>query len=111
MNLFLMRQSMSQVPDAMIEAAKVDGAGLFRVCWQIVMPNQKPALTGIQRIPENPAYCRTAGSLGRSGQSRCGNGRRRIHAGAADCHLYAGTAAGNRNNGTFRNQGLKRKGE
>ena len=28
----------------MIEAAKVDGAGLFRICWQIVMPNQKPAL-------------------------------------------------------------------
>lgn len=44
MGLFLMRQSMSQIPDAMIEAAKVDGAGLFRICWQIVMPNQKPAL-------------------------------------------------------------------
>lgn len=44
MCLFLMRQSISQVPDAMIEAAKVDGAGLFRICWQIVMPNQKPAL-------------------------------------------------------------------
>ena len=44
MNLFLMRQSMTQVPDAMIEAAKVDGAGMFRICWQVVMPNQKPAL-------------------------------------------------------------------
>ena len=32
MGLFLMRQSMSQVTDAMIEAAKVDRAGLFRVC-------------------------------------------------------------------------------
>ena len=32
MNLFLMRQSMMQVPDAMIEAAKVDGAGIFRIC-------------------------------------------------------------------------------
>jgi ABC-type glycerol-3-phosphate transport system permease component len=39
-----MRQSISQVPDSMIEAAKVDGAGLFRICWQIVIPNQKPAL-------------------------------------------------------------------
>ena len=47
MGLFLMRQSISQVPDAMIEAAKVDGAGLFRICWQIVMPNQKPALMTI----------------------------------------------------------------
>ena len=44
LGLFLMRQSIGQVPDAMIEAAKVDGAGLFRICWQIVMPNQKPAL-------------------------------------------------------------------
>lgn len=44
MGLFLMRQSISQIPDAMIEAAKVDGAGLFRICWQVVMPNQKPAL-------------------------------------------------------------------
>ena len=44
MGLVLMRQSISQIPDSMIEAAKVDGAGLFRICWQIVMPNQKPAL-------------------------------------------------------------------
>ena len=44
MGLFLMRQSISQVPDSMIEAAKVDGAGRFRICWQIVIPNQKPAL-------------------------------------------------------------------
>lgn len=47
MGIFLMRQSIGQVPDAMIEAAKVDGAGLFRICWQIVMPNQKPALMTI----------------------------------------------------------------
>lgn len=42
--LFLMRQSMTTVPDAMIEAAKVDGANMFTICWKIVMPNQKPAL-------------------------------------------------------------------
>lgn len=44
MCLFLMRQAISQMPDSIIEAAKVDGAGLFRICWQVVMPNQKPAL-------------------------------------------------------------------
>lgn len=44
MGLFLMKQSISQMPDAIIDAAKIDGAGLFRICWQIVMPNQKPAL-------------------------------------------------------------------
>lgn len=42
--VFLMRQSISQMPDSIIEAAKVDGAGVFRICWQVVMPNQKPAL-------------------------------------------------------------------
>lgn len=44
MGLFLMKQSISQMPDAVIESAKIDGAGLFRICWQIVIPNQKPAL-------------------------------------------------------------------
>ncbi|MDE6679168.1 MAG: carbohydrate ABC transporter permease [Ruminococcus sp.] len=44
MGLFLMKQSISQLPDSIIESAKMDGAGLFRICWQIVIPNQKPAL-------------------------------------------------------------------
>ena len=44
LGLFLMRQSMTTIHDSMIEAAKVDGAGLFRICWQVVMPNSKPAL-------------------------------------------------------------------
>ena len=42
--LYLMRQSMSTIHDSMVEAAKVDGAGLFRICWQIIVPNSKPAL-------------------------------------------------------------------
>ena len=44
LGLFLMRQSMSTIHDSMIEAAKMDGAGLFRICWQIVVPNSKPAI-------------------------------------------------------------------
>lgn len=43
MGVFLMRQFMSQVPDTLIEAAKIDGASHFRICWQVVMPNVKPA--------------------------------------------------------------------
>lgn len=44
MGLFLMRQFMGQVHDAIIESAKLDGAGHIRICWQIVVPNVKPAL-------------------------------------------------------------------
>ena len=44
MCVFLMRQSMTAVPDSIIEAAQVDGANLFTICWRVVMPNQKPAL-------------------------------------------------------------------
>ena len=47
MSLFLMKQSISQVPDEIIEAGKIDGAGLFRICWQIVIPNQKPAFSAV----------------------------------------------------------------
>jgi ABC-type glycerol-3-phosphate transport system permease component len=43
LSLFFMRQFMGQIPDSMIEAAQIDGAGHFRTCWQIVMPNCKPA--------------------------------------------------------------------
>lgn len=43
MGLFLMRQFMGQIPESMIEAAKLDGATHLRICWQIVMPNVKPA--------------------------------------------------------------------
>ena len=63
MGLFLMRQSIGQVPDAMIEAAKVDGAGLFRICWQIVMPNQKPALMTLIIFAFQAAWNIQAGSV------------------------------------------------
>jgi putative aldouronate transport system permease protein len=36
--------AISAIDEQMIEAAKVDGASLFTICWKIVMPNQKPAL-------------------------------------------------------------------
>lgn len=43
MGLFLMKQFMGQIPESMIEAAKLDGASHLRICWQVVMPNVKPA--------------------------------------------------------------------
>ncbi len=44
MGLFLMKQFMEQIPDALIEAAKIDGAKEGRIFLQIVMPNVKPEI-------------------------------------------------------------------
>ncbi|SDW56315.1 carbohydrate ABC transporter permease [Paenibacillus sp. CF384] len=43
LGLYLMKQFMEQIPDALIEAAKIDGATEYRIFWQIVMPIVKPA--------------------------------------------------------------------
>ncbi|MBW5445247.1 ABC transporter permease subunit [Cohnella sp. CFH 77786] len=43
LGLFLMKQFMEQIPDALLEAAKIDGASEYRIYWTIVMPNVKPA--------------------------------------------------------------------
>ncbi|MGI6189506.1 MAG: carbohydrate ABC transporter permease [Caldicoprobacteraceae bacterium] len=43
LGLFLMKQFMEQIPSALLEAAKIDGASEYRIYWQIVMPNVKPA--------------------------------------------------------------------
>jgi len=44
LGLYLMKQFIDgNVSDEMIEAARIDGAGEFRIYWQIVMPLVKPA--------------------------------------------------------------------
>lgn len=43
MGLFLMKQFMEGIPMSLIEAARIDGAGLGQIFWKIVMPNVKPA--------------------------------------------------------------------
>jgi multiple sugar transport system permease protein len=42
--VFLMRQFFLAMPDELIDAARVDGAGEFRIFYKIVMPLAKPAL-------------------------------------------------------------------
>ncbi len=63
MSLFLMRQSISQIPDEIIEAGKIDGASLFRICWQIVMPNQKSALSAVMIFAFQSAWNMQSGSF------------------------------------------------
>ncbi|MGQ9629539.1 MAG: carbohydrate ABC transporter permease [bacterium] len=45
--VFFLRQFFMTIPYEMDEAALVDGAGFFRVYWQILMPLSKPALITI----------------------------------------------------------------
>ena len=42
--IFLLKQYMETIPNEILDAAKVDGAGAFRRFWQIVVPLSRPAL-------------------------------------------------------------------
>jgi multiple sugar transport system permease protein len=42
--VFLMRQSIEVVPSDYIDAARIDGAGEFRIFWRVILPSVKPAL-------------------------------------------------------------------
>lgn len=42
--MFLMTQFLRQIPDALLEAARIDGAGEWKVFWVVIMPMLKPAI-------------------------------------------------------------------
>ncbi|MBQ4378104.1 MAG: carbohydrate ABC transporter permease [Treponema sp.] len=42
--IFFLRQYMSGIPTSVIESARIDGAGYFRIFLQIMLPNAKPAI-------------------------------------------------------------------
>lgn len=44
LGLFLMKQFIEQLPDSLLEAARIDGASEWRTCFRIVFPNIKPAV-------------------------------------------------------------------
>ena len=45
--LFLIKQFIDQVPDALIEAARIDGASDFTIVWRIIVPIIKPAMVTV----------------------------------------------------------------
>ncbi|WP_444685012.1 carbohydrate ABC transporter permease [Alkalicoccus luteus] len=45
--IFLMRQNMRSIPNSLLEAARVDGAGEFKIFFQIVLPTMRPALAAV----------------------------------------------------------------
>ena len=42
--VFVLRQSFITIPGEVIQAAQIDGAGPFRILWQIVLPLATPAI-------------------------------------------------------------------
>ncbi|WP_181785786.1 carbohydrate ABC transporter permease [Streptomyces phytophilus] len=45
--IFLMRQALSGLPDELLDAARVDGAGELRVLWSVVIPVMRPVLAAL----------------------------------------------------------------
>ncbi len=45
--IFLLRQFIMSIPRDLDEAAIIDGAGPFRVLWQVIVPLMKPALSTV----------------------------------------------------------------
>ncbi len=43
-NIFLLRQAFRTVPDDLIDAGRIDGAGELRIWWSILLPVVKPSL-------------------------------------------------------------------
>lgn len=45
--IFLMRQQIAEVPDELLDAARVDGCNSFQTYWMIVVPIMRPALAAL----------------------------------------------------------------
>jgi putative chitobiose transport system permease protein len=46
-NIFLMRQAFRGVPNELLDAARVDGAGELRIWWQLMLPLVRPTLATV----------------------------------------------------------------
>jgi len=44
LGLFLIRQYMLDIPDSLLEAARIDGAGHFTLFWRVMVPTSAPIL-------------------------------------------------------------------
>lgn len=46
-NMIIIRSFFSELPDSLLESAKIDGAGEYRIFFQIVLPLSKPVLATV----------------------------------------------------------------
>ncbi len=50
LSIFLMRQAFRGVPDDLLDAGRMDGAGEFRIWWSIMLPVVRPSLATVAII-------------------------------------------------------------
>ena len=70
MGLFLMKQFMEQLPDSLMESARLDGATEWQVFWKIIMPNVKPAWLTLAIFQFQQMWANTGGTFLRDEQLR-----------------------------------------
>lgn len=98
MGLYLMKQFMEQLPDSLMESARLDGATEFKIFWSIVMPNVKPAWLTLAIFQFQQMWGNTGGTFLRDEQLKplqyalyqiSAGGAARAGAGAAVTFLIA----------------------
>jgi multiple sugar transport system permease protein len=87
--VFIMKQFFESIPASIEEAAKIDGAGTFRVFWSVVLPMARPALMALTILSfqgswndfsniliahENPALDTLTTGVGRLVSGQLGSG-------------------------------------
>ena len=68
LGFFLMKQFMEQLPDSILESARLDGATENRIFWTVVMPNVKPAWLTLTILMFQALWGTTGGMFLRSEQ-------------------------------------------
>lgn len=61
--LFLVKQFIDQIPDALIEAARIDGANEFTILFRVIVPMVRPALATIAILSFQSAWGATEASV------------------------------------------------
>jgi multiple sugar transport system permease protein len=61
--VFLLRQFFETIPRDLEDAAKIDGAGYFRIYWQVILPLARPALAALGILTFNAQWNNFFGPL------------------------------------------------
>ena len=61
--LFLLKQFIDQVPDALIEAARIDGAGEFKILFTVIIPMTMPAIATVAILSFQSAWGNVEASI------------------------------------------------